>query len=116
LCKEQQNSKTRDFFRDYGVAKAPPDFKPVGLTVCIYFFPSFCSFCLLIWCFRVSFCTHEGSLPYRSLAQMSCWGEVGTATLAKELDDSVLLLLCSAASSSTNGDNCSTVLQWQRHL
>jgi hypothetical protein len=50
-------SKT-EIFRDYGVAEAPPGFKPAGLAVCIFFL-SFCSLCLLIWSFRrVSFCTH----------------------------------------------------------
>jgi hypothetical protein len=29
-------SKT-GFFRDFGVAEAPPGFKPAGLTVCIFF-------------------------------------------------------------------------------
>jgi hypothetical protein len=30
------------------------------------FFFSFWSFCLLIWSYRVSFCTQEGTLPYGS--------------------------------------------------
>jgi hypothetical protein len=34
---------------------------------------------LLIWVFRVSFCTHEGTLPYRSCAQISCREEVGVS-------------------------------------
>jgi hypothetical protein len=54
--------KTR-IFRDYGVAEAPPGFQ-AGWSD--FFFFSFCSFRLLIWVFRVSFCTHEGLLPYRS--------------------------------------------------
>jgi hypothetical protein len=70
-------SKT-GIFRDYGLAEAPPGFKPAGLTACIFFL-SLCSFCLLIWSFRVNFCTHEGTLPYRSLAQMSCREEVGVS-------------------------------------
>jgi hypothetical protein len=41
------------------------DFKPVGLTVSIFFL-FFCSFCLFIWNFRVSFFTHEDTLPHRS--------------------------------------------------
>jgi hypothetical protein len=52
-------------FCDYGVAEAPPGFQ-AGWSDCMYFFLSFCSFCLLICVFRVSFCTHEGTLPYRS--------------------------------------------------
>jgi hypothetical protein len=51
-------------FRDYGVAEAPQGFK-AGWSDCMYFSLSFCSFCLLTWVFRVSFCTHEGT--YRSL-------------------------------------------------
>jgi hypothetical protein len=43
-------------------------FKPVGLTVYI-FLSLFCLLCLLIWSFRVSFCTHEGTSPNRCLAQ-----------------------------------------------
>jgi hypothetical protein len=45
----------------------------------MYLFLSFCSFCLLIWIFRLGFCTHEGIWPYRSLAQMSCRKEVGVS-------------------------------------
>jgi hypothetical protein len=61
-------------FRDFGVAEAPPDFQ-AGWSDCMYFFSlSFYSFCLLIWVSRVSFCTHEGTLPYQSCAQMSCRG------------------------------------------
>jgi hypothetical protein len=43
------------------------------------FFHSFCSFCPLIWVFRVCFCSHEGTVPYRSVAQMSCRKEVGVS-------------------------------------
>jgi hypothetical protein len=68
-------SKT-GIFRDYGVAEAPPGFQ-AGWSDCMYFFLLFLFTCLLIWVFRVSFCTHEGTLPYRSLAQMSCREEVG---------------------------------------
>jgi hypothetical protein len=75
LLKEQQHSQKKDFFRDYGVAKAPPGFQ-AGWSDCLYFFLSNCSFHLLIWSFRVSFCIHEGTLPYRSVAQMSCRKEV----------------------------------------
>jgi hypothetical protein len=67
--------------RDYGVAEAPPGFQ-AGWSDRIYFSLSFCSFCLLIWNFRVSFCTHDGTLPYRSVAQMSCREEVGVSFLA----------------------------------
>jgi hypothetical protein len=45
-------------------------FKPAGLTVFISL--SLLSFYLLFWNFRVSFCTYEGAVPYRSSAQMSC--------------------------------------------
>jgi hypothetical protein len=66
-------SKT-GFFRDYGVAETPPGFQ-AGWSDCMYFFLAFCSFCLLIWVFRVSFCTLED----QSLAQMSCREEVGVS-------------------------------------
>jgi hypothetical protein len=59
-------SKT-GFFRHYGVAEAPTGFQ-AGWSDCMYFSLSFCSFCLLIWSFRVSFCTHEVTLPYWSSA------------------------------------------------
>jgi hypothetical protein len=58
------------FFRDYGVAESPLGIQ-AGWSDCVYFSLSFCSFCLLIWNFRVGFCTHEGTVPYRSSAQMS---------------------------------------------
>jgi hypothetical protein len=72
-------SKT-GFFCGYGVAEAYPSFQ-AGWSDCMYFFSiiSFCSFCLLIWVFRGSFCTHKGALPYRSSAQMSCREEVGVS-------------------------------------
>jgi hypothetical protein len=70
-------SKT-GIFRDYGVAEAPPGFQ-AGWSDCMYLSLSFCSFCLLIFSFRVSFCTHEGKLPYRSAAQMSCREEFGVS-------------------------------------
>jgi hypothetical protein len=38
FCKEQQHSKKTEFFRDYGVAEAPPFFKPTGLIACIFLF------------------------------------------------------------------------------
>jgi hypothetical protein len=40
LCKEQQRSQKQDFFRDYGVAEAPPGFQ-TGWSDCIYFFSFF---------------------------------------------------------------------------
>jgi hypothetical protein len=49
----------------------------------MYFFSlSLYSSCPLIWVFRVSFCTHEGTLPYRSSAQMSCREDVGVSFVA----------------------------------
>jgi hypothetical protein len=42
------------FLRDFGVAEAPPGFQS-GWSDCMYFSLSFCSFCLLISVFRVSF-------------------------------------------------------------
>jgi hypothetical protein len=48
LCKEQQHIQKQNFFHDYGVAEAPPEFQ-AGWSDCMYFFLSFCSFCLLIW-------------------------------------------------------------------
>jgi hypothetical protein len=40
------------------------------LAVCIFFL-FLCSLYLLIWNFRVRFCAHEGTVPYRSLAHMN---------------------------------------------
>jgi hypothetical protein len=37
---------------------------------------------LLIWSFRVRFCTHEVKAPYRSSAQKSCREEVGVSFVA----------------------------------
>jgi hypothetical protein len=51
-----------EIFRGCGAAEAPPGFQ-AGWSDCIFFFPSICSFGLLIWGI---------SVPYRSLAQMSC--------------------------------------------
>jgi hypothetical protein len=74
-------SKTGNL-RDYGVAEAPPGFQ-AGWSDCIYFYfyflSLFCLFCLLIWSSSVSFCTHEGTLPYRSSAQMTRREEVGVS-------------------------------------
>jgi hypothetical protein len=50
-------SKT-GFFRDYGVAEVPPGFQ-ADWSDCMYFFSLFLFISLLIWVFRVSFCTHE---------------------------------------------------------
>jgi hypothetical protein len=44
--------------------------KTAGLSVRTSLF--LCSFHMLIWNFRVSFCTYEGTVPYRSSAQMPC--------------------------------------------
>jgi hypothetical protein len=76
LCKEQQHGQKQDFFRDYGVAEALLGFQ-TGWSDCMYFFSLSVHFCLLIWSFHVSFCPHEGTVPYRSFAQMSCREEVG---------------------------------------
>jgi hypothetical protein len=73
-------SKTENF-RDFGVAEASPGLQ-AGWPDFMFFFLSFCSFCLLIWVFRVSFCTHEGLVPYRSSAQMSCREEAGVSSAA----------------------------------
>jgi hypothetical protein len=84
-------SKT-GIFRDYCVAEAPSGFQ-AGWSDCMYCFSlSFCSFCLLIWVFRVSFCTHEGTLPYRSFAQMSCRGwSVSTSMSFQDQDQDTRL-------------------------
>jgi hypothetical protein len=77
-------SKT-GFFRDYGVAEAPPGFQ-AGWSDCMYlFFLSFYSFCLLNWSFRVRFYTHEVTLPYRSCAQMFCREEVGVSFVVHDV-------------------------------
>jgi hypothetical protein len=78
LCKEQQHSQKQEFFVIMVYLKLLRVFKPAGLTVCIFSL-SFSSSCPLIWVFRVSFCTHEGTLPFRSCAQMSCQEEVGVS-------------------------------------
>jgi hypothetical protein len=79
-AKNTAQSKT-GIFRDYGLAEAPPGFQ-AGWSDCVYFFLFLCSFHLLIWNFRVSFCTYEGTVPHRSSAQMSCRGEVGVSFVA----------------------------------
>jgi hypothetical protein len=61
------------------------DFKPAGLTEFIFLLFSLCSFCLLIWNFCISFCTHEGTSPYRSSAQMPCREEVGVSFFALDI-------------------------------
>jgi hypothetical protein len=68
-------SKT-GFFRDCGVAEASPGFQ-AGWSDCVYFFSLFLFILFAHLEFRVSFCTHEGTLPYRRLAQMSCREEIG---------------------------------------
>jgi hypothetical protein len=78
LCKAQQHSQKQEFLLIMVLLKLLRGFKPAGLTVCIFFL-SFCSLCLLILGFRVSFCIHEGTWPYRSLAQMPCLVEVGVS-------------------------------------
>jgi hypothetical protein len=81
LCIVQRaraQSKT-GIFRDYGLAEASPGFQ-AGWSDCMFsLFLSLCSFCLLIWVFRVRFCTHKGTSPYRSAAEMSCREEVGVS-------------------------------------
>jgi hypothetical protein len=67
-------SKT-GFFRDCGVAEAPPGFQ-AGWSDCVYFFLFlFVLFAYLE--FPCNFCTRKGMLPYRSSAQMPCREEVG---------------------------------------
>jgi hypothetical protein len=54
-CAKSNSTVKNKFFRDNGVAEAPPGFQ-AGWSDCLYFFSlSFCSFCLLIWVFRESF-------------------------------------------------------------
>jgi hypothetical protein len=74
-------SKKTGIFRDYGVAEVPPGFQ-AGRSDCMFFFLSFRSFSLLIWSFRVSFCTHEGTVPHRSSAQISFYEEIGLFVVA----------------------------------
>jgi hypothetical protein len=81
LCKEQQHGKKQEFFVIMVLLKLLRVFKLAVLTVCIFFI-SFCSFCLLIWNFCVSICTREGTVSYRSSAQMSCRKEVGVSFVA----------------------------------
>jgi hypothetical protein len=84
LCKEQQHSQKQDFFLDYGVAETRSGFQ-AGWSDCVYSFSFFCSFCLLIWNFRIIFCTHESTLPYRSSAQFSCGEGVGVSSFALDI-------------------------------
>jgi hypothetical protein len=49
----------------YGLAEAPQIFQ-AGWSDCIYMFLFLCLFPLLIWDFRVCYCTYEGTVPYRS--------------------------------------------------
>jgi hypothetical protein len=71
-------SKTR-IFRDFGVAEASPGFQ-AGWSDCMYlfsfYFLSLCSSCPLIWVFRVSFCTYDGTLPFRSCGLCGNMGRV----------------------------------------
>jgi hypothetical protein len=67
--------------RDYGVAEAPPGFQ-AGWSDCMYFFLSFLFILFVHLVFPCNVCTHEGILPYRSSAQMSCCGEVGVSFIA----------------------------------
>jgi hypothetical protein len=78
LCKEQQQSQKQEFFVILVQLKLLRGFKPVGLTVCTFSL-SLCSSCPLIRVFRVSFCTYDGTLPFRSCAEMSCREEVGVS-------------------------------------
>jgi hypothetical protein len=73
-----QSKSKKGIFRDYGVAKAPPGFQ-AGWSDCIHFFSLFLFILFAHLGFRVSFCTHEGTLPYRTSAQMSCREEVGVS-------------------------------------
>jgi hypothetical protein len=43
LCKEQQQRHEQDFFRDYGVAEASPDFQ-AGWSDYMFFFAFFVRF------------------------------------------------------------------------
>jgi hypothetical protein len=67
-------------FRDYGVAEAPPGFQ-AGWSDCMFFFSLFVHLFAYLE-FPCKFCTHEGTLPYRSSAQMSCREEVGVSFVA----------------------------------
>jgi hypothetical protein len=80
LCKEQEHSQKQDFFVIMVQLKLLRVFKPAGLTVCIFFSLSVHFVCSSV-VFRGSFCTHEGTLPYRSSAQMSCRDKVGVSFL-----------------------------------
>jgi hypothetical protein len=92
-------SKTGISF-DYGVTEAPPGFK-AGWSDCMYFSLSFCSFCPLIWVFRVSFCTHEGTLPFRSSAQMSCREEVGVSIVVTGVLEPQIARHCSRSAATS---------------
>jgi hypothetical protein len=79
VLRATEQSKT-GIVRGYGATEAPSGFQ-AGWFECVYF-SHFCSFRLLIYNFRVSFCTHEGIAPYRSSAQMPCREEVGVSFVA----------------------------------
>jgi hypothetical protein len=78
-AKSSSTVKDRNF-RDYGAAEAHPGFKPAGLTVFIFLF--LYSFHLLIWNFRVSCCSYEGTAPYRSSAQITFREKAGVSFVA----------------------------------
>jgi hypothetical protein len=75
-------SKT-GFFRGYGLAEAPPTFQ-TGWSDCMCFslflFVSFAHLHL-----RVSFCTYESTVPYRSSAQVSFREEAGVSFRARHI-------------------------------
>jgi hypothetical protein len=75
-CKKQQHSQQAG----YGEAEAPRFFNPASLTVCIFSLSLFFLFAHLD--FRVRFCIYEGTVPYRSSAQMSCREDAGVSFVA----------------------------------
>jgi hypothetical protein len=78
--KEQQHIQKQAFFVVMVSLELLRLFKPAGLSV--FFSSPICSFQLLIWNFRVLFCSHEGTVLYRSSAHLSCRKEAGVSFVA----------------------------------
>jgi hypothetical protein len=57
--KKSEIEQSRNRFRDYGSVDDPPGFQAGWSDYMHFSFLSFCSFCLLIWDFRVRFILYQ---------------------------------------------------------
>jgi hypothetical protein len=80
LSKGRQHIQKQELFV-VGVAEAPPGLQ-AGWSDCTYVFLFIRLLHLLIWKFRVSFCTDEGTVPFQSSVHMPRHGEVGPSFVA----------------------------------